>query len=335
MYKAINFFDVEFTRLKKNLRSRYNLAFNKERIEKHYGTKYSIPEVLYIECTNVCNARCVFCYYPKIEATLPRSYMDLEAFEKVVHDYASIGGRRIALTPTVGDPFVDKFFSERMRILDDSKIEKVHLYTNLIKVNRRIQESFHRISNFELSIYVSIAGFDRSAYHRLMGVDKFDNMRDNLKDISEITRRNPNVKLALRLQEYYGSKAAKAEFLEYIERLGLAYKVKTLVDTWGGLVEEEIDQFSELEKRARLRRVGPCHISYTKPVVTVDSKLKLCDCRDVSDELVVGDLSKDTLMDIWRGDKVEEMRSSMYSDNDMAEICKKCEMYVSIFDHKK
>ena len=73
----------------------------------------NIPDRLYIETTNLCNARCVFCMYPKIHGTFPIEYMEKSLFENVVNDYINMGGREISLTPTVADPFTDKYFAER------------------------------------------------------------------------------------------------------------------------------------------------------------------------------------------------------------------------------
>ena len=44
----------------------------------------NIPDRLYIETTNLCNARCVFCMYPKIHGTFPIEYMEKSLFENVV-----------------------------------------------------------------------------------------------------------------------------------------------------------------------------------------------------------------------------------------------------------
>jgi MoaA/NifB/PqqE/SkfB family radical SAM enzyme len=333
MRKVINLVDVGFTRLRKNLRARKNVTFRQKEIEAHYETRYKFPERLYVECTNVCNARCVFCYYPKIADTHPRLYMDVEAFRRVLIDFKAEGGIEIGLTPTVGDPFIDPHFPERIRILNEIGIS-TFLYTNLIHVSSKIERALREVSGFRFTVNASVAGFDRESYARLMGVDRFDDMKRNLVRIRGIAGENPNFRLAVRLQDYYGSDAAKKTFVEFLDSLAIPYSLNTLVDTWGGLVEAEIDRFTELEKRPRLERIGPCKISYIKPLVTVDLKLKLCDCRDVRNELIVGDLARQGLREAWSGPEAKRIRDSMYDAEHMPEICSKCEMYVSIFDHK-
>ena len=333
MQKVVNFVDVHYTRFRKDLRARTNLTFRRSAVEDYYAKRYAVPERLYVECTNVCNARCVFCYYPKVADTLPRKYMDVAEFRRIVLEFKAAGGIEVGLTPTVGDPLIDPYFTDRVRVLNEVGLP-AFFYTNLIHVSSKIERALREVSTFKFAMNVSVAGFDKEAYARLMGVDRFESMKRNLARVRAIARDNPNFSVAVRLQDYYGSDAAKKTFVAFLESLGIPYTLNTLVDTWGGLVETDIDQVGDLEKKPRLTRIGPCKISYIKPLVTVDLKLKLCDCRDVRDELIVGDLTQQTLAEIWTGPEANRIRASMYDPERMPEICRKCEMYVSIYDYK-
>jgi radical SAM protein with 4Fe4S-binding SPASM domain len=336
MKKIINKIDAAWAKLRKNTRTRKNLLFNRKNIETFYETNFSYPQTLFIECTNVCNARCVFCYYPKIADDLPRKYLSIDRFEKVITQYKllAIHGGRIDLTPTVGDPLIDPYFGSRIDILRNAGLP-VYFHTNLIHLNKKIEDCISNIREFDLHVTVSVAGFDKLAYQRLMGVDRFEDMKKNLETLSSITRNNNKVHLSVRMQDYYGSDYSKNIFERYLNKLGIPYSTDTYVDTWGGNVEQEINAVGMLEKRPWLNRVGPCKMSYSKPVVTVDFQLKLCDCRDISNELIVGNLDSQTLGEIWCGPKVHEIRESMYDTKLMPNICRKCELYISIYDHKK
>ena len=56
--------------------------------------------------TNICNAKCTFCAYPKVVAnkTLQTGVMPFDIFKKVVDEWAALGGQCLDLTPVVGDP---------------------------------------------------------------------------------------------------------------------------------------------------------------------------------------------------------------------------------------
>ena len=48
------------------------------------------PLILQIETTNVCNARCVFCAYPKMKRE--KGIMSMPLFERIVQEYAAMAG---------------------------------------------------------------------------------------------------------------------------------------------------------------------------------------------------------------------------------------------------
>src|SRR4029077_10249148 len=92
-------------------------GFNFKRLTKHHVT----PEELFAHrqlapsaylvtgVTNICNAKCTFCAYPKVVAnkTLQTGVMSFEVFKKAVDEWAAMGGQSLDLTPVVGDPLVD------------------------------------------------------------------------------------------------------------------------------------------------------------------------------------------------------------------------------------
>ena len=67
----------------------------------------------------------------------------------------------------------------------------------------------------------------------------------------------------------------------------------------GGLLEDNISNFEQLPIKERINRVGPCRVSFAKPLITVNGDFKLCDCRDALDELVVGNVFEQTIEEIW------------------------------------
>src|SRR5574343_1375738 len=73
-----------------------------------------IPERLYFEVTNVCNARCRFCVYSKKN---PEKYgtMPFEIFKKAADEFNNMGGGGISFTPTIGEPLLDLGLIEKVK----------------------------------------------------------------------------------------------------------------------------------------------------------------------------------------------------------------------------
>jgi len=323
-----------YTYARTYLRVRKNYLLHRKKIIDYFNRRYLVPKVLYFECTNICNARCVFCPYPKISPHLEKKHMEVEFFRDILAQYEGAGGRTVALTPTIGDPLMDKYFHERMRIINGSTIQHVYFYTNLINFSEKTEGALDQAHNFTVKIVVSIAGFDRNAYREIMGVDMFGHVMENIGNLARYAASRKNITVHAKLIDYRGSGTARAELIQFLEKHHLTYNFETHLDTWGGHVKEEISNRKILKRKVLLHRLGPCKISFIKPVVTVDGNLKICDCRDFRNELTVGSLHEKGLAELCRGEEIERLRNRMYHPGDMPDICRKCEMYSSIFDFK-
>jgi radical SAM protein with 4Fe4S-binding SPASM domain len=66
-------------------------------------------------------------------------------------------------------------------------------------------------------------------------------------------------------------------------------------------------------------------------MIFVDGKLGLCGCRDYNadSELIVGDIRKESLQEIWRSDKVRMLREKFWKGK-QPEICKTCTAYSNL-----
>jgi radical SAM protein with 4Fe4S-binding SPASM domain len=253
-------------------------------------------------------------------------------FQDILTQYEGIGGTTIALTPTIGDPLLDKYFQERMQIINDSRITHVYFYTNLINYGEKIEKALGRVNNFSLKIFVSMAGYDKYAYLQIMGVDEYERVLENLERLSKYASEKRNISVKVKFIDYYGGEKAKEKMINLLGEKNIPFTVETGLDTWGGYVKEEISRKKMLARKVLSKRLGPCKMSYLKPLVTVEGKFKACDCRDYNNELVVGDLREKSLVDIWRGEEIGKLRNKMYNADVMPGICKKCELYSSIFD---
>ena len=289
----------------------------------------NLPEALYIETTNLCNARCVFCYYPKVHGTIPVKYMDMNLFKKIIKEYIDMGGREISLTPTIADPLVDKIIDERLKYVDSSLIKRMRFYSNFINFRPKVIETFKNISHTNFRIGISMTGFNREMYQKLMGVDKYDKVMSNLKELSKIVKENKNVSAHLVLRKYKGDRGETEKMREFCRDNDFGYKFEHVYDTWGGLMEEDIKNNEYLKGRIRdrLPRTKPCEVTYRKPLITVDGDYKVCECRDVFGELVIGNIKETKFSDLWYGQELRNLRNRFYKLETLPKICTKCEMY--------
>ena len=71
-----------------------------------------LPEIVQIESTNICNAKCVFC--PRDEMHRRQGVMDFDLYRKVVDECAALGITHVRVH-NYGEPFLDKQLVEKVR----------------------------------------------------------------------------------------------------------------------------------------------------------------------------------------------------------------------------
>ena len=168
-----------------------------------------------------------------------------------------------------------------------------------------------------------------------MGVDKFDIVKKHIIELRKLLANKKNLSYKVLMRTYANDKVEKKEFVTWLKQNKIIFRITDEgFDTWGGLLEQQLKEDEQFDGvlRTRYPRVGPCKISYAKPVITVNGDLKVCDCRDVFGALVVGNIQNETISEIWNGKKIKELRLKFFTPEFLPEVCQKCEEYKSIYD---
>src|SRR5262245_62831491 len=71
-----------------------------------------LPEIVQIESTNICNAKCVFC--PRDEMLRRQGVMDMALYRKIVDECATLGITHVRVH-NYGEPFIDRLLVEQVR----------------------------------------------------------------------------------------------------------------------------------------------------------------------------------------------------------------------------
>ncbi len=72
-----------------------------------------LPEIVQIESTNICNAKCVFC--PRDDMHRRQGIMSFELFTKVVDECAELGITHVRVH-NYGEPFVDRQLVDKVKL---------------------------------------------------------------------------------------------------------------------------------------------------------------------------------------------------------------------------
>lgn len=287
---------------------------------------------LYIEGTNACNAACVFCAYPQMER--PKALMPMDVFRESIDQWTKLGGDEIDLTPIVGEPLADKLLFERMDyMLSTPKIRRFHFFSNAVLIKPEHCEKLCKYSE-KLIVYLSFGGFDRETYHKIMGIDKHAEAVAAIRCLIETKRRMASrlvIQINLRTPEKNGE---HGEFWEYLqksqdEKLIVVDKIAAY-DSWAGSIGDKELAESGLTVKPMPSKRGPCHRLMTTPMVLTDGRVNGCADRDIETVLIVGDMKKQPLGEILKGDALFDLIDA-HDRGEPPEVCRRCNYWDSLY----
>src|SRR5215203_6336694 len=94
-----------------------------------------LPEIVQIESTNICNAKCVFC--PRDDMHRRQGVMSLDLFKKVVDECAELGITHVRVH-NYGEPFVDRRLVDKVRYAKQKGIKEVGMISNGSLINEDV-----------------------------------------------------------------------------------------------------------------------------------------------------------------------------------------------------
>lgn len=289
------------------------------------------PFSLNIETTNICNARCCFCPYPK--SRRKKEEMDIGLYEKIVREFSEMGGGSLDFSPIVGDFFLDSRCLERIEIARKyPNIGSICAVTNGIALNR-IKDDWEYFLKHTDVLHFSVgglSGLSREAYREMYGVDKYEKVRSNIIDFARLRNRvRPDYPIGLLLRVSSKSEVFKSPDFKEFKNLGVDIFVDNVYGNWGGMITKEDLPEGTIFKRnpSTAEKSNPCFVFYIGMGITSSGLGVACSCMNAEvAELTVGDCKKEHLKDIWNNEKYRRLKSSFGSER-MPEICEKCTYY--------
>jgi MoaA/NifB/PqqE/SkfB family radical SAM enzyme len=282
-----------------------------------------------LELTNICNADCVFCPYQFQQRA--KTFMPDEVFYKAVHDFVSIGGGSVGLTPIVGEALVDPKFLERVRYLrSQPAIDRIFLTTNGILLDRV------GISNVLASgvstINISTASFNRDNYRKIYRSSAYDRMK---KNVTSLVKENARLGFPINLSIGLRTDRPLDEVLKDPDMQPILEHRPTIDFTWaytsaGGRITRDILPAGMKLRKAPAKR-EPCASLFNGPIVLANGDVLACSCvaaMDAVPDLLIGNIAQQSLLDIYRSLRMRELRDQFRCGApSMNHTCANCEMY--------
>lgn len=280
------------------------------------------PRAVYIEVTNKCNLKCTMC--PRCHLNRKIDDMDYELFKKCIDEISRFNPKPSVQLAFLGEPLVNK---KIISLIEYSKKNGLNtsLISNGLLLTKEIADAFIQVKLD--SITFSIDAVTKETYDKIRINSDFGQVHNNIEYLIE--RKNklgvklPAIQTSMVIQE--ANKAEYEDFIDkWIDKTHQVYFQRVFYDAEGNQGRQMFyrDVFSlDLEKRK------PCYYLWELVVVYCDGKVTVCPPDDFG-LLVMGDISKQSLYDIWHSKQYNELRlRHLKNDLRNKKLCASCDYW--------
>ncbi|MDA2937114.1 SPASM domain-containing protein [Acidobacteria bacterium AH-259-A15] len=271
------------------------------------------PDHVYVELTNVCNARCTICATPTM--LRKRQIMPMPLFRKIVDECGRRKAKKILpflhgeslLVPGVVD-----YFRYVRRAAPQTH---VNLTTNGSKLSAELAETFLQEDLLD-SVIVSIDGGNKETFEGIRLGLNYDQVRNNvlhfIRRRKQLGKSKPRVSIAMvtvkenkrtgeKLKEVW-KEADEVRFSVYFN--------------WAG----------KLENNGRTgHKINFCERLNHYITILADGRVAMC-CFDSEAEYCVGDVTHNSIYEVWHSKAFDQKRSWLYERNfDQLKLCANCD----------
>jgi MoaA/NifB/PqqE/SkfB family radical SAM enzyme len=266
-----------------------------------------LPEIVQIESTNICNAKCVFC--PRDEMHRRQGVMSWDLFCKIVDECAALGITHIRVH-NYGEPFIDRRLVEKVRYAKQKGIQEVGMISNGSLITDAVARGMIEAGLDAINISVDAAGKEVFESTRL-GL-KYEKVIANIERLvrirAELGKRRPKLILSFVRQN---NSIDEQAFIEHWRTVADKIHITDL-HNWAGTLNRASDVNY------------PCYRPWLTFTVLWDGRVSLC-CADFDGRNILGDLNSSTIKDIWNAEPYVQARRA-HLESGGPEICRSCDL---------
>jgi len=250
------------------------------------------PLSINIEVTNACNLRCVMC--PREMSSKQVGFIKFDLFKKIIDECSNRRLKKIILHKD-GEPLLHPELPEMVRYAKEANAADIlSLTTNGILLDERLAVKLVESGLDEVCISIDAA--DPKTYEKIKGKDAYEIVESNCEKLAKMKNKFPFITVKfIRMKENINEEQG---FLKRWETL-LSISTSHYWD-WGGAVTD-----SSIDKNKTTNL--PCDILWYAMAVNWDGAVSVC-CVDWDCKGIIGNVSKNSLCEIWHGEKLHNIR---------------------------
>lgn len=276
------------------------------------------PRFLYLELTNACNLRCRMCFRGGRE----EGFMPFDLFKQLVDEAAKIGGVSLSFhfagEATLHPRFVDCI---NYAVSKKGCFYKLGLTTNGTAFNREVA-----LACLSLDwVTFSLDGVGAVGERIRRGLD-YSSVKENIEEFLRL--RGSKLKPLISTNTVISGQSNE-ELAEMI----CQWQPKGVFVNFSGCISDRFKLLIQPRYSLFARRwlneheTKRCRFPFTHLLVRWDGKVHFC-CHNLHGLFPVGDVHEQSLMEIWRGSKMREVRRAILKKKPLQNtVCSLCEKY--------
>lgn len=263
-----------------------------------------IPKVIYIETTNLCNAKCIMCPHDKI--TRKPNIMDEKVFRKAVSDIVNLDlkGAQIFLHKE-GEPLMDPDIMERLRYTA-SKLgacNEVGINTNAMLFTKEKAEEF--LKTGANLIFFSVDGINKEEYERIRINLKFEVVEENIRYFLQMC--NDKSRFDIRVVMQMLTEDDDDDRAEKFKKRWQGYPCEFYIKRMHGYLDGgHSSQTLELSEK----QISYCEDPFRIMVIYTNGNTGLC-CWDYNNEYSAGNIMEHDLSELYNGAAANKLREAI------------------------
>ena len=301
---------------------------NKNRVRLEEVIPLETPFTIAIDPCNLCNFKCEFCAMQatKESQNYKKQAMKYELFTKIIDDISEFSDKlKVLRINGQGEPLLNKDFCKMVRYAKEKNVANwIETITNgsclCPELNEQLVNS--GLNRIRISIEaIEEVGYEKMACYKI----NYEDFIGNIKDLYDRSRGKCEIYIKI-VDAAVPTEEDREKFYALYETICDRIFIDRVIPLWSDF--KEIDKF-EFDKAIGLhgqsvKDIKVCPFPFYSFIINPEGEVTAC-CADWKRKLVLGDVSKEKLVDIWNSSKVKHFWKELLKGNkDKFEMCAKC-----------
>jgi radical SAM protein with 4Fe4S-binding SPASM domain len=313
-------------------------SFRKERRQLREMLPLSMPVSLFIDPTNYCNFHCMYCprSLPEYRQYVGKyAHFDLVLFERIMNEITAYGRLKTLRLYYLGEPFLHPQILEMISLaVKNGVAERIEITSNgSVMTGKHAERICSVAKNAEVSLYLRFSIYSINQANHLhitkSGID-IENIYQNIKYLKKCRDGDgaDNIFIYAKMIDTYSEE--NNIFIKRYSDITDEVAIETPMN-WSGfndvnLLSGVYESSHPQSGFAALSHRKVCAYPFYTLCINSDGTCVAC-CVDWSRKTLLGNITEQTLYEIWNGSSANELRKlHLRGERTKNEACKNCKI---------